>query len=232
VKRALMLILETLCSGDNVLLYCRHGKHRAGVVTITIMALLANPTTVWTTALFHAKDVYFAAHPNRLEYDFEQRVRSIFETSNFDVCAGKVRHEVLQFNSKYVAFAELVYGVRPVDPRLPGLGTSSASSSSMPLGSAPSGTGAGNSSAPSGAGGEAAPGGDRTGGNYSAPRSEVRGPIYGRGDDTTRGEDRSAAGNSSRGPGSEARSPSYDGGDEAACGEDRTGGKRMPFRHR
>jgi hypothetical protein len=215
-----MLILETLCSGGNVLLHCRHGKHRTGVVTITIMAMLANPTTVWTTALFHAKNVYFAAHPNRSEYDFEERVRSIFEKSNFDVWAGKVRHEVLQFNSKYVAFAELVYSVRPVDPRLTGLGTSSASSSSMPPGSAPSGTGAGNSSAPSGAVGAAAPGGDRTGGNYSAHRSEVCGPIYGRGDDT------------SRGPGSEARSPRYDGGDEAACGEDRTGGNRMPFRHR
>jgi hypothetical protein len=149
-KAALTLIVQTLCSGENVLVHCRHGKHRSGVVTITSIALMANPATCWETALFHAKDVYFATHPNRAEHDLEPTVKSIFQKSNFDVLAGRLRHKVLQNRTDYMAFAEVVYGLRSVGPMPPGRTPSSASSSSMPLGIAPSDAGTASGSMPLG----------------------------------------------------------------------------------
>ena len=231
-EAALMLIVQTLCSGNDVLVYCAHGKHRTGVVTITTMALLVNPTLSWATALFHAKDVYFANHPNREEHDLEPRVKSIFQSSNFDVWAGGVRHEFLQDNSDYMAFAEVVYGLRSVGPRPPGRGPSSASSSSMPLGPAPSGAGTGSGSmplgpAPSSASSSSRPPGPAPGAGESdsSPplpggqaqahghgQAHAQGPpeagqFVGRGGEAAPGGHRIGGNNSS--PGSELRGPGH-----------------------
>jgi hypothetical protein len=144
------------------------------VITINTMALFANPTTVlWRTALVHAIDVYFAAHPNRVEHDLEPRVMSISQKSKLDIWAGRVHQKVLLLlNSEYVAFAEVVYSLRSVGPMPPSRGPSSAGSSSMALGPAVSGGGAGSSSwplcpAPSGADNSSRPPGPAPGGGES-----------------------------------------------------------------
>ena len=168
-QAALELIFETLCNGGNVLVHSRQGKHRTGVVTITVLALLVNPIQPWATALDHAKDVYFAAHPNRAEHDLESRVMSIFSMTKFDVWAGQVRCEVLQYHEDYMAFAEVVYGLRSV-LRPIFRGPSIASSSSMPLGPAPSGAGTGSGSMPLGV----APGGSESDSSPPLPGARPR----------------------------------------------------------
>jgi hypothetical protein len=143
VDAALTLIVETLCFGNNVLVHCRHGTHRTGVVTISAMALLRIPSHRGEQFLTTPRMCISPPTPTVRSKTFEPRVTSIFQKTGIDLWAGMVRCELLHYNLEYMVFAEVVYGRRLVRPRLQGRGPSGSGCSSMPLGIAASGAGAG-----------------------------------------------------------------------------------------
>jgi hypothetical protein len=155
------LIVEMLCSGNDVLVprvmsIFQKSKldvwasrvhqevlllfNSEYVVFVEMVITISQVITINTMALVHAIDVYFAAHPDRVEHDLGPRVMSISQKSKLDIWAGTVYQKVLLLlNPEYVAFAEVVYSLRSVGPMQPSRGPNSAGSGSWPLCSAPGG---------------------------------------------------------------------------------------------
>ena len=84
---AVKIVLLAIMFGQNVLIHCRHGKHRSGAFCVLIFALL------WECSVIAALRFYWSCRPDLRDRDWRVLNEILFHNHNFDELVEWVREQ-------------------------------------------------------------------------------------------------------------------------------------------